>query len=351
MELTEKYLKYKNKYHIIKEKYNELLRENKNLKEKYIQSHTLTDSQTATQTATQTTHTTHTTSNNKNIVKFILNKKAGFFSMFFFMVQAYIYAKKTNKKFCINSDDWTYKYEEGWSDYFETNYECTNEESEEMNEKNIEVFSHYKMENIPNYCLKDYIENIKEIYKLKSYLIEKANKIIEKMGNYKAVYIRRGDKIAASEAKIITTSDIISNIKIDSNHKLFVQTDDYIVVKEIKKLLPNIEVISTVPENKFGSYQNDIYINIDINKGKNKNINNVEAIMNKDLLKMKEDCEELLIGVYICSKAKECWVDKTSNVSRFIKLFSPDTVHIYPNDIKLNYDKITHCPAWQESFD
>ena len=368
MSMEDKYLKYKNKYISIKDNYNRILDENKNLKIKYLElqksTETLTEqtktgtekgkkieTETRTETRTKTETGTSTGTEKKPIektVNFILNKNAGFFSVFFFLVQSYIYAKKTNKTFCVNSDDWTYKYSNGWTDYFDTNYDCKNKE---LDKNQIEIFSHANMPSVPNYSLNDYIAAIKEIYKLKSSLIEKANKIINTLGNYKAVYIRRGDKIAASEAKIISISDIIQKIKIDKDEKLFVQTDDYSVVKEIKRILPTVEIISTVPENKFGSYHHSMWVEVDKNKNKNPNINKIETILDKDSLKIKEDCEELLIGVYICTNAKECWVDKTSNVSRFIKLYSPDTVHIYPVDIKLDYNKTTHCPAYQESFE
>ena len=49
----------------------------------------------------------------------IFDNKSGFFSMFFFFVNHYIYALKNNLNFEINNANWLFKYNLGWEDYFE----------------------------------------------------------------------------------------------------------------------------------------------------------------------------------------------------------------------------------------
>lgn len=255
-----------------------------------------------------------------------------------FLIQTYIYAKKNNWDFYISSKKWSYKYDKGWLDYFKSKYEY-------KHHKNIEFFSHRKVDNIPNYTLKDYTNGIKDIFQLNNVLLNDATNMIKKLGDYKAVYIRRGDKLI-SEAKYISVNDILDIINIKSGEKLFVQTDDFNVIKEIKNVLPDIKIYSTVPQDKYGSYHSDYWKERDTNKSKTE-LDTIVPIIKKLPKEIKKDTDELLIGVYICANAKECWVDRTSNISRFIKLYSNNKVYTYPNDIKLEFDIPYVNPAFK----
>ena len=48
-----------------------------------------------------------------------LDYSAGFYSQLFFLINHYIYCKKNNINFIINSNEWLFKYKDGWEDYFE----------------------------------------------------------------------------------------------------------------------------------------------------------------------------------------------------------------------------------------
>jgi len=276
----------------------------------------------------------------KNII-FELNHNAGFYSQLFFLLQAYIHSKKTNSQFYIDSSKWCYLYDKGWNDYFETSF---NNIKDIKDNHNSIIYCHFNVPNIPNYSLNDYLNSINDIYILNKDLIEKGNKIINDMdNNYIAIYIRRGDKII--ETSFIDITLILSKINITNETKLFIQTDDYSVVRDIKQLLPNNIIFSTVPKEKKGSYHNKSYLQRSLYKE-----SNIIPFVNKQKDQIKEDTEELLIGVYICKMAKECWVDRTSNISRFIKLSSPNTVKFYSTNLELNYEKITICPAYGFNF-
>jgi hypothetical protein len=271
----------------------------------------------------------------KKDIIFKLVHGAGFYSQLFFLLHAYIHSKKTNSSFYIDSSKWCYLYEKGWNDYFKTNFKHNH---------NSIIYSHCNLPNVPNYSLNDYLNAINDIYILNDDLIEKGNKIINDMdNNYIAIYIRRGDKI--KETSYIDIPIILSKISITNETKLFIQTDDYYVVRDIKQLLPNNNIYSTVPEEKRGSYQNTYYVQ------QSSNIqSNIIPFESKTKYKKKEDTDELLIGVYVCKLAKECWVDHTSNVSRFIKLSSPNTVKFYSTNLELNYEKIIRCPSYGFNF-
>jgi len=268
----------------------------------------------------------------KNII-FKLNQGPGFYSQLFFLLQTYIYTQKTNSLFYIDSSTWCYTFNKGWTDYFETNFDYI------KNKTKDKICSHSNTPSIPNYSLNDYINAINNIYILNKDLIERGDKIINQLdNNYIAIFIRRGDKI--TEAKFISIPVILSKINITNETKLFIQTDDYSVVEQIKILLPNNMIYSTVSTEKRGSYHNKDYLHRS-SKGKS----NIIPLCDKKKDQIKEETEEMLIGLYICKMAKECWVDHTSNVSRFVKLSSPNTVKFYSTNIILNYNRITICPA------
>ena len=50
----------------------------------------------------------------------ILDKTSGFFSMFFFTINHYIYCIKNNINFKLDTSNWLFKFEKGWEDYFES---------------------------------------------------------------------------------------------------------------------------------------------------------------------------------------------------------------------------------------
>jgi len=266
---------------------------------------------------------------NKAVV-FELNDKGGFYSVFFFLIQSYIYAKKNKYDFFIRHTNWYYMYETGWHDYFTS----LNLFSEDYKEKYSEIIycAHVTIPNIPNYTLNEYIIAIKEIYVLKPILLEKSNNIIQTQINdpyFHAIFIRRGDKISCKEAKYIEVSDILACINLPASCKnLFVQTDDCRVIDEIKKILgpKNIIVHSTVFDNKFGSYS--------------KIWNNYSSE------ERKKQTEEMLIGLQICLQACSIYTDFTSNVGRFLKLSNYDKVKFYMHNKKLALDKPVRNPAW-----
>lgn len=264
------------------------------------------------------------TSAKNEIVLFTLNKSYGFFSMFFHLCKAYIYASKMNIPFFITHNDWAYNFKSGWYDYFDSlQYFVSDNNYSIIHCKHISIPSF-----IPTYKNNDYIDCIKKIFILKPFIINKATEYINNVlqNNYIAIYVRRGDKY--TETKFIPEETIINKINPDINTNIFIQTDDYTVVENFKRLLPNHNIFYIIPENKRGHYQSNLYLNKSNDNNKYKSlcvpfndINDPEYIFN--------DTTELLTGMYICSKAAQCWVDYSSNVGRFIKLFAFDNTFSY----------------------
>ena len=115
----------------------------------------------------------------------------------------------------------------------------------------------------------------------------------------------------------------------DTTDTIFVQTDDYRVVVELEKELPNAKLISTVPKTKFGSHA---------------------RIWNRlPLEERKQQTEEMLVGLQVCINSRLLWTDFTSNVGRFLKLSNFDNTRIYASDRpipELILDKFCQNPAY-----
>jgi hypothetical protein len=135
------------------------------------------------------------------------------------------------------------------------------------------------------------------------------------------VFVRRGDKLIG-EARYIPFSDILKCIPHSETSTFFIQSDDYTVVEEAKVLLPKAHIISTVLQSKRGSFH----------------------ITERSRKQIREETEEMLVGLSVCLRSSSCWTDDTSNVGRFLKLSNP-RVHIYPKDYDVDLSTIV-CPSW-----
>jgi len=272
----------------------------------------------------------------ETIVVFKLNREAGFYSIFFFLCWAYIHAKSMHYKFYIMHAGWPYTYKLGWHDYFDSLEIYT--PSEHIG-KNIIHYSHNNMLGISGYPLSMYIDCIKEIYKLKPFILKQS--IALQKYPYAALFVRRGDKLI-SEAQYISTELILASTDLMNHETIFVQTDDYRVVEEVRQCYPTKNIMSTVPTTKFGSYADDRHVRLD---KQNDKIATVVPLHKKSLEIIYEETQEMLVGLDICMHATICWADITSNVSRFIKLASMDNVHSYLTDISVDLSKKL-CPAF-----
>ena len=251
------------------------------------------------------------------IVIFNLNSNAGFFSQFWYMCKAYIYAKKSNFPFFINSSNWSYKSKDGWHDYFTS----LNEYKDDGVLKDIQNFAYYNDSGIPTqYKITDFVEAVGEIYRLNHMISTKIKDYVNKHRPYNSIYIRRGDK--SGESPIIAIQDILefTDLK-DTTKKLFVQTDDYSVIGELQKLLPSVEMITLTPEKKLGAH--------------------FANILQLDSEKRKEDTEIFLMSIGVFLEGDKCWTDIRSNVGRFHKFANFTKVKFYPDNHDVNMNKET----------
>lgn len=195
---------------------------------------------------------------NFDSIQSILTRTAGFYSQFFFLLNHYIYCKYNKINFRIISDNWTYKSVKGWEDYFEP---VSLSFSDVIEEKE------YSWPNVIwDYSIKEYEQNIPELYKYNKKTILEIEKVKNKFNltNYDFIYIRRGDKISMGEAEYINEHKYI-DLLLNKNPNckvIFLQTDDYAcytkITDYIKELNLNITVYTNSNENNNGANEGDI---------------------------------------------------------------------------------------------
>jgi hypothetical protein len=263
-----------------------------------------------------------------------IDMSAGFYSILFFLLNHYIYAKKNNLNFKINSSIWTYKTDKGWEDYFVPISLKLNDGDEEK--------EYFHKNELDKYSIKDYIDSIKEVYvyneKTQNAIELYKNKFNLEKYNYDYISIRRGDKIANGEAPYIEAEKYL-NVLLNKNPNckiIFLQSDDYASYKELINIINiknlNIKVYTNSDENNNGATQDNI-----------QNMNTNE-IYNHTI--------DLLSCVDISKYSNKCVVDYSSNISRFIKWFHENPENVYSinddinNDNKIDYNRLIICPSW-----
>jgi hypothetical protein len=255
----------------------------------------------------------------KKTVIFTISQEAGFASVFAFLLESYIYAKKHGYDFIIKNENWHYGNENGWHTYFNS-LERYNPSKIYKGEEN------YRHHNTPkgNYTIEEYHHAINNIYKPNDLIINKAKEFIQSIGGkYDAIYVRRGDKVsgAKKEMDAISVTDICKAIKFD-NRNLFIMTDDYTVVQEFIEKLPKSKIFTmTSPESK-GSHE--------------KQLQNAEPHV-----KVKQG-EKLFTEIEVFHNAEKGWVDVRSNIGRFLKMRDLNKIHLYPSDIQIPLNKVVH---------
>lgn len=294
-------------------------------------------------------------------VVYKLEKNAGFFSMLFFLLNHYIYCKKTHTNFKVDTTNWLYKYNFGWLDYFESIDLSYNESKE------IHYFRYIDVLN--DYPILDYKTHINDIYKYNQKTKDaiqsvKSNlKLSEKM--YDSIYIRRGDKLAGES--IIIPEENYVDLLLKHNpfcNYIFLQTDDYncyltiqnyITSKNLDirlETLCNKESVGTITHNIYKDELKSASLHNEHNK---EYITTIQDKLNKT--KSLEDMTpdelynqtmELIISIDIVVHSNICITDYQSNVARFIKLkhLTPEKVYDVNNpDKDIDYMKNV-CPAY-----
>lgn len=299
-----------------------------------------------------------------------LENSAGFYSMFFFVVNNYIYAKKHNYSFMLDSSDWLFKTSYGWTDYFESMNVNRNSSVDIMHIPNSTL--------LDNYPIYEYKAVLQDIYKYNSntqLLINETKKRLGiENGEYDAIFIRRGDKLYNESPYIETNIYIEKVLEKNPNCKtIFIQTDDYNCVTDTETYLKNnnlnIQILTLCDPMLKGMVIID-FVNRNLSKtspsyhivkDNSKYMEKIGDSLQKEKpvnrMNPTEICNHtltMLIGLDIVLHSNICVCDYFSNVSRFIKLMHKnyDNVHdvyVYNNEGQPDLNVIG-CPMTEESF-
>jgi hypothetical protein len=279
----------------------------------------------------------------------------GFFSMFFFTLNHYIYCKMNKINFKIKSDTWLFKYKNGWSDYFtdtELNYNPTN------TIKNYSV-----LDKLDDYNFQTYRNAINDIYVFNPTTINKINEIKSKYNlvdyQYDSIFIRRGDKLSSESTYY--KDELYLQLLLTKNpncNTIFLQTDDYNSYLNLKTYITDnnlpIKLYTLCDENSFGvivnNIQKDKLNNASINNNENKDyissiitkLNNTKSVEDMNSDEIYKHTLDMIIGIDIINHSNICICDMQSNVARFIKLShkNPDNVYDIINpDYQIDYNK------------
>jgi len=281
---------------------------------------------------------------------FTLTSSAGFYSVFWFMLKAYLYAERQSWDFYLEMGDWVYTYSKGWHDYFDS-FTLWSEEyvsdytTIHRGRHGLLPF----MDKDFNFSLSDYQRAISEVYKLKKELVLEYDRY--PVYRY-AVMVRRGDK--KTECSLLEPSTIAQFIKnkVDGvaergqNSDLYVQSDDIRVVEVIRRIYTSDDesrqVFSLTPDHHFGSYHHQGYLSVAESSVKGK----IVCWNEKTPEDRYHEFSQFLIGMEICRHAKIVWTDYVSNVGRFLVLSSSGKVVTFPESKDVDY-KMKAFPGYE----
>ena len=284
----------------------------------------------------------------------VMNRSAGFFSQFFFNVNHYIYCLKHKFNFILDTTDWTFSYENGWTDYFlpiELHF---------PGEKTLGRYGHGNIiEDVPQ---TEYKLILPIVYRLNDNMKTKLNETMIRLGletgTYDSIFIRRGDKLLC-ESTFIQTDDYIETLlaKHPDCSTLFLQTDDYQCFLDAQSFIQtkelNIRIVTLCDENLFGFTMSGIEFfntpsNFHVNQPyidsvRERNVQN-KIIFDLNKEEMREHMTTFLVGLEIILQSNICVTDYSSNVARFAKLWKGDSVvHVHGEEYNEN---LKSCPSY-----
>jgi len=330
------------------------------------------------------------------IYSFLETKDAGFFSSLFFMINHYLYAKINKRSFRLNTENWLFKAEKGWMDYF-LPIDCDPFVSSQSNQIEKEIHGHAKI--LANYPMILYRTIIPEIYRLNPEInqkIEEANHIFDQfrenitrknisassssfIKEYGSIFVRRGDKLIEESVLVFAEHYLTYLVEIyPTVQTVFVQTDDYNVFLELlafQEKTPQLQHIQLYtlckPELRGGMVITKHYYDYCQSPDFETEIQKIRIPQNRDYLQthrenlkaylpiemqtpaeIREHTTDMLIGIDFLLKSKVCVTDYLSNVTRFIKFSHPNIDAVYDvlrrtNQLDMH---IVGCPAYGMNF-
>jgi len=307
----------------------------------------------------------------------VLQRRAGFFSEFFFTVNHLIHCICTNQSFRIDTRTWMFKYKEGWTDYFEPIEYTVKDDTDESRAKvhiHSEALGSYNM-----YWYMDIMKNYLYRYNAitKTAIQQKKEELgLTIAGTYDSIFIRRGDKLMWESDYYYTHQYV--DLLLQKNplcKTIFLQTDDYNAFTDLQEYVKekNLEIrvitmchphikgmITTLEKIEYNGNTRSLETKIqpiECRKYDSKT-QDYFAKIKEDLLKFKQVADmtpdevyqhtlEMIVGLDIVLHSKFCILENQSNVSRFISIMHDHRERVF--DIRFPLDNFnmlqTLCPG------
>jgi glycosyltransferase involved in cell wall biosynthesis len=275
-------------------------------------------------------------------IVFDFENENGFFSVFFFFLQTYIYCKTNNILLYIKDNNWKFKHTKGLDDYLILNnyiskYPITTNDND--NNNNNIICTHNKSVNI-NYNLNTYRKYSKELFNIDKNILNEYNLPDE----YNTIFIRGGDKLLYEAQKIHVKHYINKLYEIDRNTKnLFIHSDDNLIVQEVEDYIKenNIAVNSFKITDNTGNGGAVI-----MNRLKYGTCSNIKSVDDMSSYEKNTHTTLFLNAIEIMRKSKNIICSFDTNVSRFMKLNFDNNVYSVNTPNIIDFDKITHNPSF-----
>lgn len=268
--------------------------------------------------------------------KFVRTGWLGFYSDVLRMLTNYMVCKRDGIPLTLDSREWIFTHEKGWRDYFTTLKES--DQYDTLPQINIDKPDDRQ------FTVSEYKSAMKEVIVYQPYLHEIAEKLIQQytLGEYTAIFIRRGDKLLGESVYI--PIEAYAHLAISTSPStIFVQTDDYRCVEELASIIhrthPHIRIFSTCPTTKHGHFAFPVEtseVRSMQYSDKTGNVYNVslnidylnKTIRQKPLVdftkeEIKTHVEEMLVGMILCQRSNYLVIDHTSNVGRYLHFTHP----------------------------
>lgn len=178
------------------------------------------------------------------IIVSVMDRDAGFYSLFFFAVYNYLRCQKQGVGFRLDTQNWLFKAKHGWTDYFQEVVDLPDTQNPE-DTTTLHYFTHQEnLRALPlQFTQHEYRAAIlNTLYRYNDVVQQTIQQTKQRLGltsgEYDAIFIRRGDKLC-SETLYIPTEVYMNNLlqKHPTCHTVFLQTDDYNAFLDIQSYI------------------------------------------------------------------------------------------------------------------
>jgi len=245
----------------------------------------------------------------KNIC-FDFENENGFFCVFWFYIQTYIFCRKNDKILYIKDDKWKFKHNNGIDDYIKLN---SNIRKYTTNINETIFYSHMNVPDI-NLTLNDYIHYSKELFVIKSDILRN----YDLPDTYNSIFLRGGDKLLY-EAKQIPIEKYVNKLleNGDNIKNVFVHSDDNLLVEQVRQYIKDncidLNVYNISNSNSNGGA-------VVMERLKYGNCKTIKSVDEMSSIEIKEHTVLMLNAIEIMRRSKNVVTSFDSNVSRFMKV-------------------------------